>query len=106
MIGREELLIWMLDLPYGAGISVDDGGLTLVSDEGDACIDVGGTPREDEEEPASFTKQRISREFDQLVLGMRSSLAELEEVNREAFERCDDLREWLRQFPTSSFKGA
>jgi len=113
MIGREELLIWLLNAPYGAGISVDDGGLTLVSDDCDTCIEVGGVPTEENCEPPVDPTQmeslesqgkRREEEFDALVLGMRDSLAELEEVNRLPIERCDDLREWLRKFPETSFK--
>lgn len=41
MIDKEELERWLSTLPPGTGVSVDDGGLTLVTEDG-AWLEVGG----------------------------------------------------------------
>jgi len=46
MISKSELQRWLDTLPADVGISVDEGGLTLLSEDGD-YIEVGGEPDED-----------------------------------------------------------
>lgn len=51
MIHIQELKRWLNTLPPEAGISIDDGGLTLVCDEDpDAYLEVGGIPEIEEED--------------------------------------------------------
>jgi hypothetical protein len=51
MIATKRLIEWLDTLPEGSGVSIDDGGLTLVcNDVPGAYLEVGGVP---EEEPVA-----------------------------------------------------
>lgn len=62
MTDREDLLQWLLGLPLGVGVAVDDGGLTLVTDAVEAAApkdivgpyyEVGGVPLPEDREEAT-----------------------------------------------------
>jgi hypothetical protein len=44
LVGRQELLEWVESLSEDAEIAIDEGGLTLIEVEGEAYLEVGGSP--------------------------------------------------------------
>jgi hypothetical protein len=48
-IDVNELIRWARTLPDDADVAIDDGGLSLVEVDGDAYLEVGGLPLENEE---------------------------------------------------------
>jgi hypothetical protein len=47
-IGIDELLRWAESLPDSAEVAIDEGGLVLVEVDGEAYLEIGGTPQEGE----------------------------------------------------------
>lgn len=55
MMGKKEIERWLSTLPDDANVAIDEGGLNLVEvdddgNEGEAYIEVGGIPLDDEPE--------------------------------------------------------
>ncbi len=46
MTDKEEIERWLATLPEGTGVGIDDGGLTLVTEDG-AYLEVGGVDSKD-----------------------------------------------------------
>lgn len=42
MIDKEELERWLATLPKGTQVGVEDGGLTLITDDSEAYLEIGG----------------------------------------------------------------
>jgi hypothetical protein len=47
-IGIDELIRWAESLPDSAEVAIDEGGLVLVEVDGEAYLEIGGTPQEGE----------------------------------------------------------
>jgi hypothetical protein len=49
MMSNAEIKEWSATLPEEANIGVDEGGLTLVVEDSNAYLEIGGIPDPDEE---------------------------------------------------------
>ncbi|MFC5862068.1 hypothetical protein ACFPT7_07170 [Acidicapsa dinghuensis] len=54
-IGAAELRRWIESLPEASEVAIDEGGLTLIEIGGDAYLEVGGVPLENEDSLHSTT---------------------------------------------------
>lgn len=50
MMPKEEIIAWLQRLPPGIMVGIDEGGLTLQTEDESAYLEVGGIPLEDEED--------------------------------------------------------
>ena len=98
MIDRDEVLLWAFGLPFGTGVAVDEGGLRLVTDNGDE-LEVGGDPSEDpmaEEEPdvpVAVQPLDIKRSCKELKEFMSAGVEMLEEYARARMCQYSDKAE-------------